>query len=159
MPLNIDWQQILLHMFNFVILFAALYFILYKPVRDFMDKRKALYEKMDKDTKEALESANATKAEVEARLNDIEKEAAAIKEASLNKTKEEAKTIIDNAKEEADIILKNAEKKAANEKESMLKSAKKEIVSLVSEATEKIVLSDNSEDAFDSFLNAMKKDE
>ena len=30
-PLNIDWQQILLHLFNFIILFGILYFFLYKP--------------------------------------------------------------------------------------------------------------------------------
>ena len=29
-PLNIDWQQILLHVLNFVILFGGLYFLLYK---------------------------------------------------------------------------------------------------------------------------------
>ena len=38
-PLNIDWQQILLHLLNFVILFAILYFLLYDPVKKFMDKR------------------------------------------------------------------------------------------------------------------------
>ena len=46
MTLNINLQQILLHALNFVILFGALYFLLYKPVRDFMDSRKAHYEKM-----------------------------------------------------------------------------------------------------------------
>ena len=33
-PLNIDWQQILLHLFNFVILAGGLYFILYKPTQN-----------------------------------------------------------------------------------------------------------------------------
>ena len=32
MPLNIDWQQILLHLLNFAILFAGLWLLLYKPV-------------------------------------------------------------------------------------------------------------------------------
>ena len=31
MPLNINLQQILLHALNFVILFGAMYFLLYKP--------------------------------------------------------------------------------------------------------------------------------
>ena len=46
MPLNINLQQILLHALNFVILFGAMYFLLYKPVKSFMDSRKAHYEKM-----------------------------------------------------------------------------------------------------------------
>ena len=37
-PLNIDFSQILLHLFNVVILFAILYFLIYKPVRNFMEK-------------------------------------------------------------------------------------------------------------------------
>ena len=49
MPLNINLQQILLHALNFVILFGAMYFLLYKPVKSFMDSRKAHYEKMDED--------------------------------------------------------------------------------------------------------------
>ena len=32
-PLNVDWQQILLHWMNFVILTGGLYFLLYKPVK------------------------------------------------------------------------------------------------------------------------------
>ena len=33
-PLNIDWQQILLHFFNFSILVGGLYLLLFKPVKD-----------------------------------------------------------------------------------------------------------------------------
>ena len=32
-PLNVDWQQILLHLFNFIILFGGLWLLLYKPVK------------------------------------------------------------------------------------------------------------------------------
>ena len=41
LPLNIDLQQIFLHMLNFVILAGGLYFILYSPVKKFMDQRAA----------------------------------------------------------------------------------------------------------------------
>lgn len=40
-PLNIDWQQILLHLFNFLILAGGLYLLLYKPVKAFMEKRRS----------------------------------------------------------------------------------------------------------------------
>ena len=46
-PLNINWQQILLHLFNFAILFAGLYFLLYKPVKKFMEKREKYYKGID----------------------------------------------------------------------------------------------------------------
>ena len=44
-PLNIDWQQILLHLLNFVILAGGLYLLLYKPVKTFMEKRQQYYPK------------------------------------------------------------------------------------------------------------------
>jgi len=40
MPLNINFQQILLHMFNFVILAFGLYMLLYKPVVGALRKAK-----------------------------------------------------------------------------------------------------------------------
>ena len=74
MPLNINVQQILLHALNFVILFGALYFLLYKPVRDYMDARRARYEKMDEDAKAALAQAEQTKAGYEAQLKGADEE-------------------------------------------------------------------------------------
>ena len=56
-PLNIDWQQILLHLFNFLILFGGLYLLLYRPVKAFMDKRTAYYADMDAEAKRKLADA------------------------------------------------------------------------------------------------------
>ena len=46
-PLNIDWQQILLHWMNLAILTGGLYFLLFKPVKQFMEKREAHYKDLD----------------------------------------------------------------------------------------------------------------
>ena len=48
-PLNIDWQQILLHMFNLIILTGGLYFLLYQPVTAFMKKRQEYYAGLEAD--------------------------------------------------------------------------------------------------------------
>ena len=42
-PLNIDWQQILLHLLNFSVLTLGLYLLLYKPVKNFMEERAEYY--------------------------------------------------------------------------------------------------------------------
>ena len=47
-PLNIDWQQILLHLLNFAILAGGLYLLLYKPVKAFMEQRQAYYQYHEK---------------------------------------------------------------------------------------------------------------
>ena len=60
-PLNIDWQQILLHMFNLIILTGGLYFLLYQPVTAFMKKRQEYYAAREKDAmlREANEQIGA----------------------------------------------------------------------------------------------------
>ena len=68
MPLNINFQQILLHMFNFVILAFGLYMLLYKPVVAFMKKREDHFADLEKQAQEAKSQAEATLAEYNAKL-------------------------------------------------------------------------------------------
>ena len=56
-PLNIDWQQILLHWMNLVILTGGLYFLLYQPVKQFMAKREAYYRSLDEEAAKKLREA------------------------------------------------------------------------------------------------------
>ena len=67
-PLNIDWQQILLHVLNFVILFGGLYFLLYKPVKNFMAKREAHYAEMAQKAQSELDSAEKIQADYQEQL-------------------------------------------------------------------------------------------
>ena len=57
-PLNIDWQQILLHAFNLIILTGGLYFLLYQPVTAFMKKRQDYYAGLEADAQAKLREAN-----------------------------------------------------------------------------------------------------
>ena len=87
-PLNIDWQQILLHLFNFSILVGGLYLLLFKPVKNFMDKRAKHYQDMEnaaaereRTTAEMEASMQQRQAALDAELE--EKRAAAAKEAGV----------------------------------------------------------------------------
>ena len=62
-PLNIDWQQIILHLLNFAILAGGLYFLLYRPVRKFMDQREEHYRQMETEAQQRLDQAKATEEE------------------------------------------------------------------------------------------------
>ena len=68
MPLNIDLQQICLHLFNFTLLLAILYFLLYQPVKDFMAKREAYYADMEHKAQEALDRAREAQTACEEKL-------------------------------------------------------------------------------------------
>ena len=73
-PLNIDWQQILLHFFNFSILTGGLYLLLFKPVKDFMNKREQIYQQMDAQAKQTQAQAQQLKAQAEERLTQLDQE-------------------------------------------------------------------------------------
>ena len=158
MPLNINVQQILLHALNFVILFGALYFLLYKPVKDFMNARKAQYEKMDEEAKAALAQAEQTKADYEAQLNAADEEIAARRKAVGEDMQREADEHRAQAQQQADEILKKARAAAADERERMLAQAKGEISELMSAAAEKLVLGSES-DAYEQFLRTAEERE
>ena len=78
MPLNIDWQQILLHLLNFLILAVGLYLLLYKPVKAFMKKREDSYAEREKKTEEALRGAEKSRSEYEDKLARADEEIADI---------------------------------------------------------------------------------
>ena len=67
-PLNIDWQQIILHLLNFAILAGGLYFLLYHPVRKFMDQREEHYRQMENEAQQRLDQAKATQEEYRQQL-------------------------------------------------------------------------------------------
>ena len=152
MPLNINLQQILLHALNFVILFGALYFLLYKPVRDFMDSRKAHYEKMDADAKAALAQAEKTKEDFAAQLKGADEEIARRQREANDALQHAVDERRAQAEQQAEEIIKKAHDAAASEHERVMEQARGEIAELMSAAAEKLVLSSTS-DAYDKFLD------
>ena len=157
MPLNIDPQQILLHLFNLVLLFGILYVLLYKPVHDFMDKREEEYRKREEDTKDALDKANELKAEYENRLVEAEKETA-VKRAEISAQAESAREkIISDAHAKADEIVNDARDKAQKEHDRLIARAQSEIADYVSKAAEKVCMEQDSlTDDFDSFFESVE---
>lgn len=159
MPLNIDWQQILLHLFNFVILFAILYFLLYKPVKQFMDKRTEYYKKLDDEANANLAESEKVKAEYTQRLSNAEAEIAESRETARRELAVSLDTRKKQAEEEASKIIADARSAARQEREKILKEAQGEIADMVTTATEKIVSGSDTSDAFDQFLRATQRGE
>ena len=156
MPLNINLQQILLHALNFVILFGALYFLLYKPVRDFMDSRKAHYEKMNADARAALAQAEKTKEDFAAQLKGADEEIARRQREANDALQHAVDERRAQAEQQAEEIIKKAHDAAASEHERVMEQARGEIAELMSAAAEKLVLSSTS-DAYDKFLDTAEE--
>ena len=60
-PLNIDWQQILLHLFNFTILAGGLFLLLYRPVKEVMEEREAYYQGIKDQAEQSQQKAGQLK--------------------------------------------------------------------------------------------------
>ena len=159
MPLNIDPQQILLHLFNLVLLFGILYVLLYKPVHDFMKKREDMYQKRENDTRQALLDAENLKAEYEDKIATAEKENA-IERANIGARAEaDRERIISEAHERAAAIVSDARDKAQKEHDRLIARAQTEITEYVSRAAEKIVMEEGTlEDDFDTFFESQAAD-
>ena len=157
MPLNIDVQQILLHLFNLVLLFGILYVLLYKPVHDFVDKREEEYKERDKSTKDALSDAERLKADYEARMAEAEKENAKLRAEISTKAESDREKIISDAHEHAAKIVEDARDKAQKEHDRLIQRAQTEIAEYVSKAAEKIVMPEETlHDDFDSFFESLE---
>lgn len=151
-PLNIDWQQIILHLLNFVILFGVLYFLLYNPVKNFMQQRENHYKDMDDEANKNLAEAKSAKEEYIQKLNSIDEEIEAKRLEAYHAISENTEQSTLLAKKEAEKIIADARLKAENDRKKVLDKAKKEIAGMVISAAEKIALSSNTSNSYDEFL-------
>lgn len=154
MPLNIDWQQILLHLLNFVILFAGLWLLLYKPVRSFMQKRREHYEKMDADAEKKCADAEDKRVAYEQKLSAADDEAAEKRRLAEREAAEYVERKRREADEAAKAVLDDARADAVHIREQAERNARDSIAQIVTDAVGKIVLEDSASEAFDQFLDA-----
>lgn len=159
MPLNIDWQQILLHLFNFVILFSILYFLLYKPVKEFMDKRTEYYKNLDDEARDKLAQAENAREEYQKKLANAEDEISAQKKKAHIEIEKANAALIKHAEQKAEKIVADARKNIEYDRAKMLKEAQTEITDMVAGAAEKLVAQSTTSQAFDQFLESAKRGE
>ena len=98
-PLNIDWQQILLHALNLVILIAGLYLLLFKPVKRFMDERTQKYQSMADDAAEKTRQAQALYADYQNRLKGADAEIQQKHAEGMQKAEADAREVLEDALE------------------------------------------------------------
>ena len=157
-PLNIDWQQILLHLLNFAILAGGLYLLLYKPVKAFMAKREGWYQQQADEAEKTRQEAEALKAAAQAQTDAAAEEAKAIRAKAREDAQEDVRQVREDAKAQAEKILSDARVMAENDRKRVMEETQHQVKELVSAAAEKLVLSSDSA-AFDQFLELAGKGE
>ena len=151
-PLNIDWQQIILHLLNFAILAGGLYFLLYHPVRKFMDQREEHYRQMENEAQQRLDQAKATEEEYRQQLKQAGDEIRQEKAQAQQTMKRAAQQRMDEADKQAQAILATAREAAARYHDKAVQDTQELAVT----AAEKLVLQSDG-DALDQFLDAAER--
>ena len=117
---------------NIFILFFACSYLLFNPVRDVLEKRrKKIADELEQAAADK-DSAAVLKAEYEAKIREVNKEAESILETARKKAKAREAEMLDEAKAEAARIIERANREVELEKKKALGEMKQEIVDIAS---------------------------
>lgn len=124
---------------NIFILFFALSYLLFNPVRDVLEKRrKKIADELEQAASDKT-SAAALKEEYEAKLKDVNKEAENILETARRKAKAREEEMLEEAKAEAARIIERANREVELEKKKAIDDIKQDVVNIAALMAEKVV--------------------
>ncbi|MBQ6538583.1 MAG: ATP synthase F0 subunit B [Eubacterium sp.] len=135
--LHID-INLLFTVINMLVLFGALWLVLFKPVRKILDERQAEANREYDEAKSKQEEAESLKQEYEDNLQKIEQEKSETLANARKKADNEYQRILENANAQAKEITDRAVVEGENEKKKLIKSAEGQIADLVVEAAGKV---------------------
>ena len=163
MPLNIDFQQILLHMLNFVILFAGLSLLLYTPVRRFLQKRRDTIASKEAELAASEKEQNAVLEHAAALEQQAKDKADALCNRIQSEAQAKAAQILEDAKKDAAAIRASAQEEAARTRADSIRDARNELLSLsvkiASAILEKQIDQASNDALVDACLEAWEKTE
>ncbi len=143
---------------NIFILFFGLSYLLFNPVRNILEKRREKIAGELKDAADDKKTAAALKAEYEAKLKDVSKEADAILEEARRKGKARETEIIEEAKAEAARIIARGNHEVELERKKALDDMKQEIVTIASLMAGKVVAASIDTTVQDSLIEETLKE-
>ena len=120
-------------------LVLAMSYLLFNPARKMLKDRQERISNDIDSAKEDKESAAALKAEYEAKLKEVDKEAEGILAEARQKAMKNQAKIIDEAKEEASRIVKRAQEEAELEKKHAMDDMKQEMATVAALMAQKVV--------------------
>ena len=124
---------------SMLVLFTALSYLLFNPVRDMLEKRRQRVVDDQETAKREKAEAIAFKEEYDLKLKQVEKEAEAILSEARKKAKQNEMKIVAEAKEEASRIIARANAEIELEKKRALDDMKQEMITIAAMMAEKVV--------------------
>lgn len=147
--------QIGFQLFNGILLAVLLTFILYKPVKDFLDKRTERIRTNRQEAEDMMAEATVLIAEYEAKLKDVEAEKIQILETARAEASKQSKEMLDEAALEADKLKQQAIDKVNADKKRLHEESRLHIIELSSVIAEKYLAENLDEKAQKDYFDAM----
>ena len=135
--LRIDYNLIFT-VINILVLFGALWFVLFKPVRKILDERQAEADREYDEAREKQAEADEARKKYDESLNEIEENRKETMAEARRKADSEYQRIVGHAEDQAREITDRAVIEAENQKKKILKSAEEEIADMVVAAAGKV---------------------
>lgn len=154
--LGINWQDILLHVFNFALLAILLNELLYNPINKFIENREAYYKNLDTEKEKTLQDAQALLEERNSKLASIHQEAKEIKDEAMRESQIQANLKIETAQAEGEKIIEQSRIKAKLERDTLIRNTRKDLKEVVVEAAAKLALLNGN--VYDDFLDHTEED-
>lgn len=149
-----------IQLFNGIILALALGFILYKPVKEFMQKRSEGIQDKITDANTTMAKANELISQYNTKINEIDRERNEILEAARLKAADESKKMLEEAKKEANEIKKRSLESISADKKRLEDETRLYIIELASLMAEKYIRqnmdSDTQDRIFEETLHQME---
>jgi F-type H+-transporting ATPase subunit b len=124
---GIDWRLIVIQMFNFVLLMAALWYFLYTPVLAMLRAREEKLKQGVLDAEKAEEARKSADTEKGAILKEARTEAETIVESAKSLGEEKRMLIIKEAEAKAERVLQDAHERAEEKRNEARKASEAEI--------------------------------
>lgn len=157
--ISVNLWQIVISLFNLVILFLILKKFLFKPVTAILDKRKKELEAQYLAAESAEQEAMADRAKWEATLSGARVEADSILNAATESARYRSDKIIAEAEKRAEGIVSEARVEAELTYKKAKEGIRREIVEVSEALTEKLIMREISTDdhraLIDAFLDEM----
>lgn len=145
-----DWLIQLISLFTIIAILAKL---LFKPVSDFIEKRKAAIAKEMGDASKAKQTAASLKSDYENKLNNINAEAESILKEARAKAKRREEEIIRAAKQEAEAIKAKALSDIKLEEERVKAQMKDEMIEVAALMASKVAQASITEEKQNEYIN------
>ena len=160
--LRIDFNLIFT-VINILVLFGALWFVLFKPVRKILDERQAEADREYDEARAKQAEADELREKYDASMAAIEQERQDMLSETRAKADDEYQRILGHARDQAKDITDRAVIEANSQRKKILKSAEEEIADMVVTAAGKVAGSANGADfdrsLYDEFLSKKSEDD